>query len=98
MRIDRPIRGPGLIKCRLWYLTQHPASPFKPLLALAAPCLLCSPWVKVLERPGDEHGNRSEEVYVENPYKNKDSKDVSADVPEKVWACQCAGGRGLLCV
>jgi hypothetical protein len=40
--------------------------------------------VKVVERPGDEHGNRSEEVYIENPYKNKDSKDVSADVPEKV--------------
>lgn len=44
----------------------------------------CSPWVKVVERPGDEHGNRSEKVNIENPYKNKDSKDVSADVPEKV--------------
>jgi hypothetical protein len=44
----------------------------------------CSPWVKVVERPGAQHGNISEEVYIENPYKNKDSKDVSADVPEKV--------------
>lgn len=52
-----------------------------------------SPWVKVLERPGDEQGNRSEEVYVENPNKNKDSKDVSADVPEKVCGAEGEGGR-----
>lgn len=42
-----------------------------------------SPWVKILERPGDEHGNRSEEVHIENPYKPTFSEDVSADVPEK---------------
>lgn len=52
-----------------------------------------SPWVKVLERPGDEHGNRSEEVAIENPYKNKDSPDTSYDVPEKVWRRAEGGGR-----
>ena len=55
-------------------------------------CCLRSPWVKVLERPGDDHGNRSEEVEIESPYKNKDSKDVSADVPEKVrWGGSVLG-------
>jgi hypothetical protein len=55
-------------------------------------CCLRSPWVKILERPGDDHGNRSEEVHIENPYKNKDSNDVSADVPEKVrWGGSVLG-------
>jgi len=49
--------------------------------------VLCSPWVKILERPGDEHGNRSEEVQIENPYKNPDAPDSSYDVPEKVRCC-----------
>jgi len=43
-----------------------------------------SPWVKVLERPGDDNNKRSESVQIENPYKNPDAKDVSDDVPEKV--------------
>lgn len=58
-------------------------------------CFTCSPWVKVLERPGEERGNLSEEVHVKNPYIKNDSQDVSDDVPEKVGLAISASGPGI---
>jgi hypothetical protein len=44
-----------------------------------------SPWIKVLERPGDDHGNRSEDNPAQNPHKQS-SGDVGESAPEKVAA------------